>query len=45
MLLKEEKGVRGGIYHAIHRYATADNKHMKNCDKKRFIISYVFRSK
>ena len=33
MLLRVEKGVRGGICHAIHRYAKANNKYMKNYDK------------
>ena len=33
MLLNVEKGIRGGIYHAIHRYAKVNNKHMKNYDK------------
>ena len=33
MLLAVEKGIRGGICHAIHRYAKANNKHMKNYDK------------
>ena len=28
MLLMVEKGIRGGICHAIHRYAKANNKHM-----------------
>ena len=30
-----EKGIRGGIYHAIHRYAEANNKYMKNYDKNK----------
>ena len=30
MLLMVEEGIRGGIYHSIHRYAKADNKYMKN---------------
>ena len=29
MLLMVEKGIRGGICHAIHRYAKANNKYMK----------------
>ena len=32
MLLMIEKGIRGGICHAIHRYAKT-NKYMKNYDK------------
>ena len=30
MLLMAEKGTRGGIFHAIHRCAKADNKYMKD---------------
>ena len=30
MLLMVEKGIRGEICHAIHRYAKANNKFMKN---------------
>ena len=33
MLLMVEKGIRGRICHAIHRYAKANNKYMKNYDK------------
>ena len=25
-----EEGIIGGIYHAIHQYAQANNKYMKN---------------
>ena len=33
MLLMVEKEIRGGIYHAICRYAKANNKCMKNYNK------------
>ena len=33
MLLMVEEGIRGGICHAIHRYAKANNKYMKDCNK------------
>ena len=29
MLLIEEKGIRGELYHAIHRYVNANNKYIK----------------
>ena len=35
MLLMIEGGIRGGITHAIHGYAEANNKYMKNYDKKK----------
>ena len=34
MLLMVEEGIREGMCHAIHRYAKANNKYMKNYDKK-----------
>ena len=34
MLLMVEKEIRGGICHAIYRYAKANNKYMKNYDEK-----------
>ena len=35
MLLMVEKGIRGGICHAIHRYAKANKKYMKDYDKNK----------
>ena len=35
MLLIVEKGIRGRICHAIHRYAKANNKYIKNFDKNK----------
>ena len=33
MLLTFENGTRGGMCNAIHRYAIANNKYMKNYNK------------
>ena len=35
MLLKVVKGISGGIYHAIYRYAKANNKYMRDYVKKK----------
>ena len=43
MLLMVEKGITGGICHAIYRYAKADNKYMKNYnkDKEESFLQYL----
>ena len=33
MLMMIEKGITGGIFHAIYSYAKANNKYIKNCNK------------
>ena len=33
MLLMVKKGIRGGICHAIHRYARANSRYLKNYNK------------
>ena len=42
MLLTDEEGSRGTICHAIHRYAKANNKYMKdyNKDEKESFLQY-----
>ena len=43
MLLMVEKGIRGGIYHSIQRYAKANNKYMKsyNNNEESSYIQYL----
>ena len=43
MLLMIEEGIRGGICHAIQRYAKANNKYMRDHDKNKesFYIQYL----
>ena len=38
MLLMVEKGMRGGICYAIHRYEKVNNKYMKNYDKNKELL-------
>ena len=40
MLLMVENGIRGGICHAIHKYAKANNNYMKNYNKNTE-LSYI----
>ena len=39
MLLMIEEGIRGGICHAVHRYAKANNRYMKDYDESTY--SYI----
>ena len=41
MLLMVEKGIRGGMCHAIHKYSKANNKYMKNYNKKSSYVQYL----
>ena len=43
MLLMVEKGIRGGICHAMHRYAKANNKYMQdyNRDEEESFLGYL----
>ena len=35
MLLKVEKGIRGGISHSIYRYTKTNNRYMRDYDKNK----------
>ena len=35
MLLMVEKGIRGGMCHAFHRYVKDNNKYLKNYDNNK----------
>ena len=41
ILLTLEKGIRGGICHAIHQFAKANNKYMKDYDQNFRTLSIV----
>ena len=45
MLLMVKKSVRGGMCHSNYRYANANNKYIKNYDKKRIVISSILGCK
>ena len=42
MVLMSEKGLRGGISQAIHRYATANNKYMPNYDSQQLSLFSMY---
>ena len=42
MLLMLKEGIRGGINHAIHRHAEANNKYMKNYDKNKESSHFMY---
>ena len=41
LLFMVKKGIKGGIFHSVYRYAKANNKNMKDSDKKRIVISSI----
>ena len=42
MLLVIEKGIRGGICHAIHRYVKANNKYMIYYDENKELLYILY---
>ena len=42
MLLMVKKGIRGGICHAIHSYAKANNKYRRDYDKNKELSHLKF---
>ena len=42
MLLIVEKGIIGGVCHAIHRYAKTNNKYMKNYNKNEDLLYLMY---
>ena len=44
MLSMVEKGIRGGIHRAIHRYGKANNKYMKDYDKNKEWLGNVAKA-
>ena len=42
MLLMVEKGIRGGICHAVQRYSKTNNKYMKNYDKNKELSYLIY---
>ena len=45
MLFMVEKGIKGGICHAIHQYVKTNSKCLKEYDIKRIVISLVLGHK
>ena len=42
MLLMVDKGIRGRICHAIHRYVAANNKYMENYNKYKELLYLIY---
>ena len=44
MLIIAEKGIAGGIYHAIHSFGKANNKYMKDYHKNEEYPYFQYRN-